>query len=261
MADSRFERLIVCLPARSSLEDLLAGAARAAALVSARAVEVVASPVHDLHGSRRGLVGTLFGRRAGAIHVVATPDQAVGFAASIADPDSLIVTSEADAARLPRRSGAAALVLPSVMRGRTVMAVVDPDRDTPAVVDIALDLAARLSAPKVVVCHPWFDESVVACDEWESRALQEREERLSIFLARVPASEVPLEAHVLFAPVPERALIRQAEAEGVALVVSSVRMRLNLPLLLLPAAVACRPLPPSGLAALWQGFLDGASPA
>lgn len=261
MADARFERLLVCLPARSSLEELLAEAARVAALVSARAVEVVTSPVHDLHGSRRGLVGALFGRRAGAIHVVPTPDQAVGFAASIADVSSLIVTSASDAVRLPRRIPAAALVLPSVMRGRTVMAVVDPDRDAPAVVGIALDLAVRLSAPKVVVCHPWFDEAVVACDDWEARAHQAHEERLSIFLARVPESEMPLDARVVFAPAPERTLARLAAAEDVALVVSPVRMRLGVPVLLLPDAVARRPMPPSGLAALWQGFLDGTLPA
>ena len=63
------DRLLVCLPERSPIVPLLEESARIATVLAVPSIEIVAAPVHDLHASRRGLVSSIFGRRAGDIHL------------------------------------------------------------------------------------------------------------------------------------------------------------------------------------------------
>lgn len=247
-----FNRLLVCLPDRSPVEPLLVGASQFAALLPACALEIVAAPAHALHEAQRHLVRSCFGRRADAVHVVSRADAAVPFATDHAGPSSVIVTCPRDARHLSRHSPAAALVVPSDVSGRTVLALVDPDRDTPATVTTALDLARRLSASRVVACHVFFNEVAIKCDAWEARAIAMRQEQLDIFMARVPAHDIPVDARLVHAPRLDRAVTRLAAAEEAALVVSQRRLRVDVPVLTLPDSA---PRAPHGrVSALWHDF-------
>jgi hypothetical protein len=246
-----FDRLFICLPDRSPLEPLLAGAAQFAALLPSYALEVVAAPAHALHDLHRSVVRTTFGRLADTVHLVPREQATVPFASAHAGPSSVIVTCPRDARRLPRGGSAAALVVPSDLSGRTVIALVDPTRDQPEAVTTALDLAARLSASRVLACDVFFNEAAIRCDRWEARVIAERQEQLDIFMTRVPSRDVPVDARLLHAPFLDRAVARLAEAEEAALVVSPRRVRLPVPVLMLPAS--SRP-PAMGGSALWEAL-------
>jgi hypothetical protein len=253
-----FDRLIVCLPDRSPVEALLADAARFVSRLPSPAIEVVAAPEHGLHGPRRDVVRTAFGRPPDAIHLVPAAHATVDFAVSRADRSTIIVTGECGRWRLPRRPPAPALVMSAPVEGQSVVALVDPVRDTTAAVTMAMSLAARLSAARVVVCRVFFDEAAAACDAWEQRALDAEIERLDIYLARVPIdADVAVVPRVLQSPYVDRSIARVAADERAALVVSATRLAADVPVLTLPEEVVRRPLPPSGVVGLWHAFLDG----
>jgi hypothetical protein len=182
----------------------------------------------------------------------------VDFAVSRADRSTVIVTRACGRWRLPRRPPSPALVMSAPVEGQSVVAPVDPVRDTTAAVTMAMSLAARLSAARVVVCRVFFDEAAAACDAWEQRALDAETERLDIYLARVPIdADVAVVPRVLQSPYVDRSIARVAADERAALVVSATRLAADVPVLTLPEEVVRRPLPPSGLVGLWQAFLDG----
>jgi hypothetical protein len=250
------DRLLVCLPERSSIVELLEESARIATVLAVPSIEIVAAPAHDLHASRRRLIPSIFGRRAGDIHLTWSAARTADLAAAVADHRSLIVARPREARRVSRRTRAAVLALTAPIRGDSVLTLVNPDRDTPAVVMAALVMAACLELRRVVVCYPWYDEAAMTTDDNETRAIAERREALAIFLARVPATDIVVEPRVVFSPVRWRTASRMADEEQAAIVVGTDWLGVNRPLLALPPAVACRQRP-SMLAALWASFVDG----
>jgi hypothetical protein len=170
----------------------------------------------------------------------------VDFAVSRADRSTVIVTRACGRWRLPRRPPAPALVMSAPVEGQSVVALVDPVRDTTAAVTMAMSLAARLSAARVVVCGVLFDEAAAACDAWEQRALDAETERLDVYLARVPIdADVAVVPRVLQSPYVDRSIARVAADERAALVVSATRLAADVPVLTLPEEVVRRPLPPN----------------
>jgi hypothetical protein len=251
------DRVLVCLPERDPFVPLLEAAARIAAALGVATVDTVAAPEHDLHASGRGLIPRLFGHRAGDIHLTWSAAQTAELAARLADHRSLVVACPRDARHLSKRTPAAVLAESAVVGGRSVLTVVDPDRDTPAVVMSAVVMAACRDLRRVIACFPWYDEAAIASDDAEARAIAERQEKLAIFLARIPTSDVVVEPCVVFSPIRRRSACRLAIEHDAAIVVATEWLDVNRPILVLPPAVACRPRPPSRLAALWAHFLDG----
>lgn len=252
------DRLVVCLPDGEPADALLIEAARFADHLRGCSVEIVAAPVHGLHDSARELVRSTFRHGVATIHLVPSADETVDLGVSLADRSTVIVTRGRGGRRLPKRPEAWTLRLQAPISGRSVVAMVDPQQDTPATIVTAMDLAERLGAQQVVACHMYFDEGAAACDAWEQRAFDERAEAMRILLARVPSHDaVSLVQRVVQTPCPERTLLRVVAHEGAGLVVGSPTTVSSISTLCLPDAIARRSTEPSGLRALWERFLDG----
>lgn len=250
------DRLLVCLPVQSPVEPLLARASRVADALPTCALEIVAAPVHALHGARRHLIRHTFGRAADIVHLVPHADAAERFATASAGPRSVVMT-----ARRPRlwgawRSRGAALVAPSDVSGRTVLAIVDPARDVPGVVTTALHLAGRLEASRVLVCHVFFEEGVLRSEACEARLMAATQERLDIFMARVPLHAMPATARLIHAPSVDRVVARLVPDEDVALVVTRQRLDVDAPVLNLPDAMSRSPVAGGGVRTRWRRFAN-----
>lgn len=254
----RPDRLVVCLPDGEPADALLTEAAQFADRLPRCGVEIVAAPVHGLHDSARAVLRSAFRQGVNTIHIVPSAERTVDLGVELADRSTIIVTRGRGGRRLPKRPEAWTLRLQAPITGRSVVAMVDPQQDTPATIVTAMDLAERLGAARVVACHLYFDEGAAACDEWERRAVDERAEAMGIFLARVPAHDaVSVVSRVVQSPCPERSLLRIAAEERAGLVVGPPTRLSPISTLCLPEAIARRSTEPSGFRALWDRFLDG----
>lgn len=234
----RFRRLFIC--ALDVDRALLQSAARLAALTPAADLHVVAGTAPHVLETLPGAVAEAFGRVASRVRLQLVPEPSLRAFHQLAGAEGadLMVVPAGLAGQGRGAAPCSTMVLPASSfadNGNGVIALVNWEGGA-ATLATAVDMARRMRQPRVTVCHVYFNEAAIACDEWEAREARRRRRTLDLLIARVANGDVDIEAHVIQCPDLQRALTRPELPRVPDIIVSSEPVRAEVPVLALQVA-------------------------